>query len=150
MLQAKNIRLIGFVFRFKAGLFGKRFLESAQFCLHKLAFLHHFSLFLRIEISCFPSGITFCLRLLYLFLIGSDGMLPLFLQLQDETFGFLHVGVGFQFPDALVNAGYFSLVDLEISVGLQIVENGRHKVVPVASSTYLSAIGGKITYFWGT
>ena len=58
--------------------------------------------------------------------------------------------ISFQLPDSLVDIGYFSLMGLEISVGLQIVEYGWHKVIPVASSAYLSAIGSKIAYFWGT
>ena len=39
---------------------------------------------------------------------------------------------------------------LEISVGLQIVEDGWHEIIPVASSAYLSAISSKIAYFRGT
>ena len=74
-------------------------------------------------------------------------MLSLFLQFLDEAFRLLYVLIAFQLPDALVDAGDFCLVGLEISVGLQIVEDGWHEIIPVASSAYLSAIGSKIAYF---
>ena len=70
--------------------------------------------------------------------------------MQDEALCLLYVLIALQLLDSLVDIGYFSLVGLEISVGLQIVEDGWHEIIPVASSAYLSAVGGKITYFWGT
>lgn len=36
------------------------------------------------------------------------------------------------------------LVPLEISVRLQVVENCRHKLQPVAAATHLPAVGGEI------
>ena len=41
-----------------------------------------------------------------------------------------------------------ALVLFEISVGLQIVEYGRHKATPVAPATYLSAVGSYIACLW--
>ena len=37
---------------------------------------------------------------------------------------------------------------LEVAVGLQIVEYGRHEVLPVASSANLSAVGCQVSPFW--
>ena len=38
---------------------------------------------------------------------------------------------------------------LEVAVGLQVVENGRHEVLPVASSANLSAVGSQVSPFRG-
>jgi hypothetical protein len=40
-----------------------------------------------------------------------------------------------------MQGNYLRLVPLEESVGLQVVENGWHITLPIASATYLSGIG---------
>ena len=47
----------------------------------------------------------------------------------------------------MVDTGNFRLVGLEIAGGLKVVEDSRHKAVPVASPSYLSAISCEVTHF---
>ncbi len=147
LLQSKYILLIIIKFRFQGSLFRERFLQSAQFCLHKLAFPDHLSLFRFRQASCLSAAVTLRLRHLHLLLIGGDGTLPLLLQFPDQGSGFLHPFILLQVADALVDMGDLCLVGLEVAVGLQIVEYGRHEVLPVASSANLSAVGSQITPF---
>ena len=103
LLQSQYILLIIFKFRFQGSLLRERFLQSAQFCLHKLAFPDHLRLFRFRQVSRLSAAVTLRLRLLHLLLIGGDGSLPLLLQFPDQGFGFLHPFILFQSADAQVD-----------------------------------------------
>ena len=103
LLQPQYILLIILKFRFQGSLLRERFLQSAQFSLHKLAFPDHLRLFRFRQVSRLSAAVTLRLRLLHLLLIGSDGSLPLLLQLPDQISGFLHPFILLQMADAQVD-----------------------------------------------
>ena len=81
-------------------------------------------------------------------LIGIDGLLS---QSLLRVYMLLHLRqplVALHEAQSLVDACYLILVPSEVTLRLQIVEDCRHKTLPVALSTYLSTIGSHVAHPW--
>ena len=116
------------------------FLLPAKLRFHELALANQFILLLVAEVACGTNVATTLARLVSGLLHIGDFPLCLLHCLFESLDSLQPLGLLFALFHFVVDGCDVGFVGFEITVGLQVVENCRHKARPVATTSYLPGV----------